>query len=273
MINTEKIPHTLRFYPSKREPKGLISVPHSGEVIPDEFREFLIDDTQKLMQDVDFRVHELIDIPRLQENGVAVLYSEIIRVAVDLNREKSKSCLNWKSNSKGFKIVQKEPPEDVREHLIEKYYSPYYEMIKTAISELRRKNKTPSFIDLHSMPTMAEAYHLKINPHQEKIRPNFCLSDRKGITCEESYIKYIGSLLEKTSRSVKYNDPYVGGNITGHVHDTFNPINNIQVEISRSIYMNEETKELKTKEFESLKQDLTDAFIRHFNYFYKSNQS
>lgn len=267
MINTENLPNIFNYYPPKSPFKGILSIPHSGEHLPSEFTEYLTDDLWDLKQDIDYKVHELVDINTLQESGIAVLYSNIIRTAIDLNREKSKACLNWKSNSKGIKLVLKEPDQTLESAWLEKYYSPYYEMLKTLILELQNLKELPSLVDLHSMPTKAEKYHLDKNPDQDPIRPNFCISDRHGLTCEKEFIEFIGNELKNKGYSVKYNNPYIGGNITGFLHETYTPLNNIQIEISRSVYMNEDNKDLRLKEFNDLKKNITNSLINLFNQF------
>ena len=182
MSNNQLSSSLFFYYPPKNGFKGILSIPHSGEHLPEEFKSFLVNNYDNLAQDVDWRVHELVDIEYLQSQGIAIIYSNIIRTAVDLNRSPDKAVLNWKKNSKAVQIVTSTPSEEDSSFFLGKYYFPYYEMLKTMYLELKTKTEKPSFIDLHSMPTIAEDYHLAINPNQERERPNFCLSDRHGQT-------------------------------------------------------------------------------------------
>src|SRR5688572_26320480 len=88
---------------------GLISIPHSGETIPEEFRSYLSGDEDAYKSDVDFKVNELIDIESLQQAGVAVLVSHIHRICVDLNRAENNCVLFWKENTHGKKLVVNDP--------------------------------------------------------------------------------------------------------------------------------------------------------------------
>ena len=270
MINTENISTIFNYYAPSSEFIGILSIPHSGEEIPPEFRPYLSDNVKDLMQDVDFRVHELIDIEALQKAGIAVIKSNIIRTAVDLNRPKEKATLNWKQNTKSKTIVIKSPTAKESAALTDKYYAPYYELIKALITELQAKTTTPSLIDLHSMPSQAEEYHLKITPNQEKHRPDFCLSDISGISCEEGFLMEIGKNLNLDYPKVYYNNPYFGGNITRFLHATYKPLNNIQIEISRAIYMSEESQTLVPAKVTHLKPILTEALISHFKKWHTS---
>ena len=94
------------YYPPKKKYIGAVSIPHSGEVIPEEFKEYLIDDIKALCQDVDTAVHKLIDIEQLNDVGIAVIKANIHRVCVDLNRPKETAALNWQKNSHGIEIVK-----------------------------------------------------------------------------------------------------------------------------------------------------------------------
>ena len=255
----------LELYPATTEFIGILSIPHSGEIVPKELKGYLIHENWHLMQDVDYRVHELIDITALQNAGITVLKSNIIRTAVDLNRSRELALLNWKKNSKDVEIVISEPKPEIAESLLGLFYDPYYEMLNTLIYELGSKRETPSLVDLHSMPGVAEEYHLKINPNQTKIRPDFCLSDVNGETCTQEFIQFISNDLAKDYENVTINSPYFGGHVTRYLNQKHKRLNNIQIEISRSLYMNEENKELKNNS--DLKNNLTRSLINLFNQF------
>lgn len=268
MIKNENMIQTFQVYPGIGEPIGLLSIPHSGEHIPDEFKNYLSEKQWDLMQDVDYKVHELIDIKKLQAAGVTIIKSDIIRTAVDLNRKIELSLLNWKQNSKGKKLVIQEPDKRTSEELLAKYYLPYYEVLKTHYFMMKERSNLPSFIDLHSMPGKAEEYHLKINPNQDIIRPDFCLSDVNGKTCSPEFISFVKDELSKNFENVTINSPYFGGQVTRHMNQLYSPLNNIQIEISRTLYMNEENKELYSEGVLKLKKYLTEALISTFITFY-----
>ena len=247
---------------------GVLSIPHSGEILPEEFKEYLINDPVLIARDVDYGVHHLVDIEKLNQNGIAVIKSNIIRTAIDLNRSRDKCFLNWEKNSHGEKIVLKRPDKNTEEKLIQTYYAPYYEVMTAMINELKYKMKIASFIDLHSMPSTPTEYHYQQNPNQKAHRPDFCLSDDFGDTCESSFIETVKHLLEKHYSQVKINDPYIGGHITKYV-TTIPEVNNIQIEIKRDIYMDESKRELIRDLSEPLKPILTDCLIQTFTKFWE----
>jgi N-formylglutamate amidohydrolase len=254
------------FYSPRAPYAGILSIPHSGEQIPADFEEFLHKDPIRRAQDVDFRVHELIDIEQLRDSGIGVLKAHIHRICVDLNRSPELCVLNWKKNSKGLELVEKEPNQKLSLQLRDKYYAPYYSLLSSLIQEGQNLTPRPvSFVDLHSMPSRPTSYHLAKNPNQAMERPDFCLSDRHGKTCEPAYIESIHQDLAKRGYQVNINDPYIGGYVTEYV-DGFRT-NNIQIEIKREIYMDEESQTLVPSKVNQLRPNLTEALINLFSTF------
>ncbi len=262
----QKSPLFDYYAPLGSQYRGLLSIPHSGENIPSEFTDFLSGDLRAYKEDVDFKVNELVDIEALQQAGVAVLVAHVHRICVDLNRAENNCVLFWKDNTQGKKLVVKDPSPLEAERFIEVFYRPYYEILKSAIQDLEKRKQAPvSMIDLHSMPSRPTDYHLKQNPLQKMHRPDFCLSDRKGKTCEAQFIEFFQRELTARGHESSLNDPYVGGFVTEYV-DQFRT-NNIQIEINRSIYMDEGTKELVPAKVSHLRPLLTEVLIKGFESF------
>jgi N-formylglutamate amidohydrolase len=246
--------------------RGVLSIPHSGEVIPDVFLPYLSGDEKAYKEDVDYKVNELVDIPALQSAGVAVLVAHVHRICVDLNRAESNCILFWKDNTQGKKLVTKDPTPEETERFIEIYHRPYFEILKATLQDLeKRKGGLVSMVDLHSMPSKPTEYHMKQNPHQKLHRPDFCISDRKGKTCRPDFIEFFHEQLTKKGHESSFNNPYIGGYVTEFV-DQFRT-NNIQIEINRSIYMSEKDKNLTQEKVIKLKPLLTEVLIQGFEKF------
>ena len=262
----QKSPLFDYFAPLGSHYRGLLSIPHSGESIPEPFKAFLSGDESAYKSDVDFKVNELIDIRKLQDAGVAILVAHVHRICVDLNRAESNCVLFWKENTQGEKLVTKDPTPNEIENFIETYHRPYYELLKAALQDLEKRKKNPvSMIDLHSMPSRPTEYHMKQNPNQKQTRPDFCLSDRKGKTCSPEFIQSFQADFIQRKFDAGLNDPYVGGYVTEYV-DQFRT-NNIQIEINRGIYMDETKKILIPEKVAALRPHLTDVLIRGFEKF------
>ena len=238
----------------------MISIPHAGEQMPEEFRRWLTEDSWAWGRDVDYAVHQLIDIPRLLEQGIVVLKAHIHRVACDLNRAPEVAILNWRKNSQGVELVRAMPSEEEVQHLIECYHAPYFDAIAKVLDECPQDGSF-SFIDLHSMPSRPTAYHLEKNPEQDGQRPDFCLSDLEGKSCAPAYIENMQKHLQAHGHQVLINNPYVGGYITQFAHPLV--ANNMQIEINRSLYMDEGKRKL-TAKAQGLREQLTQALIEQF---------
>jgi N-formylglutamate amidohydrolase len=257
--------HLFDYYSPFKKYIGIVSIPHSGEAMPDELKQYLYDKPQDFKSDVDYKVNELVDIKALQEAGIAVIVAKIHRVVVDLNRDPENSILYWKKNTQGVELVKKSPTEDEKRRFIATYHAPYFEMLKSMIHHLEKAKTPASFVDLHSMPSRPTAYHMSKNPKQKQTRPQFCISDRHGLTCEKTFIDFIENSLKDKGYTTTRNDPYVGGYVTEHVNQY--QTNNIQVEINREIYMDETKKQLIQSKVNDLKPKLTNSLIDLFNQF------
>lgn len=249
----------FNFYPPKSSFNALLSIPHPGVHLPEEFLPYLSPNHYDLLQDVDFATDQLVDIDALQNQGVAVLVANIARTCIDLNRPREKALLHWKKNTMEKQLVLKEPSEQMSERLLGKYYDPYYAILKSSIEELQKKRKPAPVIDLHSMPSFATDFHMRYNTNQERERPDFCLSDLEGQSCPKNFIQKLQKELEKNYSKVSINNPYWGGYLTHYINE-FEDIHNLQIEIKRNLYMDENSRAL-TPESLLLKEHLTRALL------------
>ena len=257
------------FYSPHQLPlKGILSIPHSGEWIPDEFLPYLTTSLHDLNQDLDYKVNELVDIEKLTQQGIAVLVSHVHRVCIDLNRAPELAVFAWRENTQGITLVTKNPEEAFCEKALHRYHFPYFEMLRSVLDEGKKNRQTPlPVIDLHSMPCKPTSYHLKKNPHQKLIREDFCLSDLKGKSCDPQYINFAHTLFSKEF-SVSINDPYLGGYVTQFFHQCGGN-QAIQIEINRSLYMNESSITLIDSKANGLKEKITNNLQKIFEEFQK----
>jgi N-formylglutamate amidohydrolase len=263
MFQTERPSQSplFTFHPPLTErPVGLVSIPHSGEDVPAEFLPYLAADLATMREDVDFKVDELIDIPKLQAAGIGVLVAHVHRVCIDLNRDADNCVLFWKENTKGVPLVAKVPTAEETQSFIARYHMPFFEVYTALLKELERlmPGAVP-VVDLHSMPSAPTSYHMKQNPKQSTHRPDFCVSDQKGKTCSPAYIGHFAKALRTIGHETAVNDPYIGGYVTTFV-DRFRT-NNIQIEINRGIYMDEKTKLLVMSKAMPLREKLTTVLV------------
>jgi N-formylglutamate amidohydrolase len=257
------IEELFKYYPANGEFKGIVTIPHSGEWVPEEFLPYLCGSEREMLEDVDYKVDELVDITQMQNAGISVVVANIHRVCVDLNRTPAMSILYWTENTHGVKLVENTPESNQIEQFILKYHQTYYAMIKSILDHYQSEKLLPA-IDLHSMPSAPTEYHLKKNPKQSMTRSDFCLSDLHGSSCSKEFITAFGQELT-AHYSVAFNNPYFGGYGTQFFNQFHT--NSMQIEINRSIYMDEKQKTLDLLKVQKLKPILTQSFIKIFTKF------
>ena len=252
----------FEFFPATKKMIGFVSIPHCGEEIPQEFLEFLTEDRRALAEDVDYKMNEMIDIPRLQSCGIAVIAAKIHRTCIDLNRSADLAVLNWIQNSQGVQLVRDTPSTAQVQSLLAKYYLPYFE----ALDQLLKSGEQPMpVIDLHSMPSRPTAYHMKMNPNQKMERPDFCISDLQGKSCFPEFISFLREAFQSRGFVAWANDPYQGGYVTKYIAKF--GANNVQIETKRSIYMDERARSLTSSKVQEVRKAITEVIVETLNRF------
>ena len=88
-------------------------------------------------------------------------------------------------------------------------------------------------IDCHSMPSNSQLRR----PHG---RPaDFVLGDLHGMSCAPGVTRLVETVLSAQGHCVRRNDPYAGGYITKHYGRPIDDVHVLQIEIARSLYMDE----------------------------------
>ncbi len=137
---------------------------------------------------------------------------------------------------------------------IERYYFPYHQALAELISQTTSRFGQSLLIDCHSMPSSAGRILRSRNKS-----PDIILGDRHGVACSNDLTDLLEQLFVDAGLKTTRNKPYAGGHIT----QTYgNPADNrhaIQIEINRSLYMNEKSI-TKTDDFTILQKSLNDIF-------------
>ncbi len=246
----------------------LFDSPHSGSLYPDDFKfscpQYALDRLS------DLYVEELFcDVPQY---GYTFLRAEFPRSYIDLNRSLEdidseilsdtwSGAISTKGRAKhGVGLVFTRGHERVliygdklssKEILgrINAFYAPYHRALMKEFSDLRRDHGHVLHINCHSFPS-----HQPFHQNGGRF-PDFVLGDRFGATCSPHILQYIKDMIEKLGYCVAINNPYQGSVL---IQKTGNPANHqhsLQIEINRSLYMNEETLR-KIQHFAQLKKDI-----------------
>ena len=139
---------------------------------------------------------------------------------------------------------------DVRQR-IDQIYMPYHRTLTALVDEVVAKVGEVLLVDCHSMPASATSHvaHAAAGPI------DVVVGDRHGASCSAGITQMIEDLLRGHGLNVLRNKPYAGGFITQSHGAPHRGRHALQIEINRSIYMNEATLE-RTANFERLRQVL-----------------
>jgi N-formylglutamate deformylase len=132
------------------------------------------------------------------------------------------------------------------------YWHPYHACLGATIGHLQRQFGRVWHINCHSMPAASGP---GMGYGDNRKRADFVLGDRDGTSCSRELRMLIAETLQSLGYAVALNDPYKGVELVRAFSDPDAGRHSIQIEINRSLYMNERTLE-KHSGFATLKADL-----------------
>lgn len=132
---------------------------------------------------------------------------------------------------------------------IDRYYRPYHFQVASILDGLSARFGAVWHVNCHSMPsTMGPG-------SARKIGADFVLGDRDGTTCEPGFVDLVAGVLRGLGYKVALNDPYKGVELVARYSNPARGRHSLQLEINRSLYMNEDTLE-RNEGFARLQHDL-----------------
>ena len=120
---------------------------------------------------------------------------------------------------------------------IARWYLPYHAAVEAALDERHCAFGAVWHINCHSMPAVGDA-HSEDPGHA---RADFVLGDRDGTTCAADFTAVVAARLRSMGYAVAVNDPYKGVELIRKHGRPAEKRNSLQVEIKRTLYMDEET--------------------------------
>ena len=232
----------------------LFNSPHSGRIYPPDFLQASRLDLATLRRSEDSFVDELI--LGVVARGHPLMRAHFPRCFVDVNREPYEldprmfdGRLPSFANTRSMRVagglgtvarVVGDAQEiydqriSVAEALqrIDELYKPYHRALRRVFLRLHREFGAAVLVDCHSMPSATGA-------KDERPRADLVLGDRYGTSC----VPVIAETIEATMRQLGYvvsrNKPYAGGFITEHYGNPTAGLHAVQLEINRSLYMDE----------------------------------
>ena len=241
----------------------VFSSPHSGRIYPARFLEATKLDLATLRRSEDAFVDELFR--PAAELGAPMLCAKFPRAYLDLNREAYEldqrmfeDALPESANLRSLRVaaglgtiprVVADAREIYREKLkvadalerISGLYEPYHDALGQLMNRARQEHGVAVLIDCHSMPTLM--VRDPASTRGEKRRVDFVIGDRFGASCEGRFADAIEETLRGLGYNVHRNRPYAGGFITEHYGRPRAGRHAVQIEVARSLYMDEATLE------------------------------
>ncbi|MBP1313272.1 MULTISPECIES: N-formylglutamate amidohydrolase [Herbaspirillum] len=249
----------------------VVDSPHSGTMYP--FNSGIVAPAEVLQTTWDAYVDELwAGAPAV---GAALLSARFPRAYIDPNRAPddidqemlaqpwphaltpSAACgrgmgLIRRHALPGIPMYQDKLSIEEVEHRLRHYYHPYHAVLKDLLDEAFQRFGRVWHINCHSMKSVGNA----MNVDNGADRPDIVVSDRKGNSASSALTEWIAGEFDRRGYRVRINTPYQGGYIVQHYGVPTMRRHSIQIEIKRSVYMNEKRCE-KHEGFDRLQHDLS----------------
>lgn len=226
----------------------VVTSPHSGAYLPDFFLKQTDLSINELRASEDSFVDEFVKFAPI--HGYTSILANYSRSYIDLNRDfkvfdskiiegimPNASCI-YTNNGFGIiprisggnlKIYKEKIPLNDAKNRLETIYNPYHAAVKAHLDDCLSKFEKAMLLDIHSMPKKA-------------LGDNDCdivIGDRFGTSCDDAITKYLRDFFSYRGLKVQLNSPYAGGYTTRQYGKPKSRIHAVQIEVNRSLYMNE----------------------------------
>ncbi len=249
--------------------------PHSGRIYPPEFIAQSRLEGISIRRSEDHYVDELFGAA--VDLGAPLLLANFPRAYLDVNREPYEldprmfdgllppyANVNSLRVAGGLGTIPRIVAENmeiyarrlpVQEGLerVESVYKPYHSTLRRLIARTHVQFGFGVLIDCHSMPG-------NVRVAGSNARPDFIIGDRYGTSASAELSRTAISILEEMGFAAIRNKPYAGGFITEHYGRPSRGLHALQIEVNRSIYVDEVTLE-KRPDFSVVAGAVT-AFMR-----------
>ena len=249
---------------------AVFNSPHSGRDFPEDFLRQSRLPRHTLRKSEDCFVDELF--LSCVAHGAPMLRARVPRSYIDLNREPYEldprmfsGELPGYANTSSPRVagglgtiprIVSEGEEIYRGRIdfgearrrIEQVYLPYHRTLSALTNAVLSKAGEVLLVDCHSMPASASTH---VAP-QVTGGVDVVLGDRFGASCGEEISGFVEDHLRSSGLRVLRNKPYAGGFITQNHGAPHRGQHALQIEINRSLYMNEATLE-KTSGFHEIR--------------------
>lgn len=243
--------------PDEQTAPVVFASPHSGRTYPPSFLAASRLDAVAIRRSEDAFVDELF--AAAPDQGAPLLRAHFPRAYVDPNREPWELDPAMFSDrlpgfchttspriaaglgtipkvvTSGEEIFTEKLPFSYAQTLIETFYDSYHEALEDLIEDTKARFGVCLLIDCHSMPSIGGP--MDTDPGHQRV--DMVLGDRFGTACSGVVTRRAQDVLEDMGYRVVRNDPYAGGFTTRHYGKPADGVHGLQIEINRSLYMDE----------------------------------
>jgi N-formylglutamate deformylase len=241
-------------HPEKRTSCVVFASPHSGRDYPWSFLRKSVLDDHTIRSSEDAFVDQLFDIaPRfgapLLKAGAPRAYLDLNRSAEELDPAVIEGVRRQGHNpriSSGLGVIPRVVANgraiyrgkitlQEAERRIELYWKPYHRMLQKLLDEALQYHGQAVLIDCHSMPHEA----MDGMARGGMARPDVVLGDRFGAAAGSAVMEEVEAAFAAAGFTVARNAPFAGAYVTQAYGRPSRNQHAIQVEIDRSLYMDE----------------------------------
>ena len=241
-------------HPESRTTSVVFASPHSGRDYPWSFVRTTVLDAQTIRSSEDAFVDRLFD--SAPKHGAVFLKAGAPRAYVDLNRAPDEldpalieSAPKKGSNPRiatglgviprvvanGRSIYHGKLSMDEAHHRIDTYWRPYHTTLQRVMRENFDRFGEAVLVDCHSMPREAVMQLTRTRAG----RPDIVIGDRFGTSAGSDIVDRIESIFASFGFNVARNSPFAGAYMVQQYGKPHKGHHAIQVEIDRSLYMDE----------------------------------
>jgi N-formylglutamate amidohydrolase len=250
----------------------LVTIPHSGEKVPDQADWLRGLPEEILMCDVD-RYVDLLYEPALHQLGIPFAKTEWHRYAGDLNRVPedvdagsveghpivagtNRRGFLWAITTYNHALMSKPASVKTYQELVNLIYEPFHATVRKLYENYEAAGRKKIYhLDAHSMPSVGTKEHRDPGEHRAEI----VVSDCHGKSCEPAFRDLVIAAYVTAGFKVGYNWPYFGGRVSETYGEPGKNHHAIQVEMNRELYMDETTKKLKPVESKTVQAKVAKA--------------
>ncbi|SFU35513.1 N-formylglutamate amidohydrolase [Clostridium sp. DSM 8431] len=205
----------------------IVSMPHSGTVIPSSIKEKLKKDA--ILSNSDWFLPELYDF--LKNMDITILENKLNRYVIDVNRKvhkknpiKFRTSLVFQATAYGKEIYKSSISKKEIEDRIRFYYNPYHNTLESLIKEKLKHFKKVYLLDLHS--------------YYDKQENTVLISNQNNKSSSKESLNKVSKIFRENNFKVKENELFLGGFITEYYGNKFkNKLECIQIELPYNIYI------------------------------------